>query len=199
MSLELVNTIATMMTVLIVAATAVAALVQLRHLRASNQITAMISIGAKIQDEAFVNAGELANVKLAAALGDPKFRDYVISLRRGTPVADVDPAFIQLRRAATNVGNTYEELGILVKNGIVDDEMFLDRYCGVLIRSWHVLEKYTAFIRELSGDAGLWEHFELVTVMSEDWLRDHPTSYPKGFRRLPLHNDWPIPPASATS
>ena len=37
MSLELVNTFGTLLTVAIIAATAIAAMVQLRHLRASNQ------------------------------------------------------------------------------------------------------------------------------------------------------------------
>ena len=45
MSLELVNTIATLGTFLVIAATAVAAIVQLRHARCSNQI--------KLQDPAF--------------------------------------------------------------------------------------------------------------------------------------------------
>ena len=45
MSLELINTFATLLTVAIIAATAVAAMVQLRHLRAGNQINAMLAIG----------------------------------------------------------------------------------------------------------------------------------------------------------
>ena len=40
MSLELVNTIATCATFVVIAATAIAAMVQLRQLRASNQIAA---------------------------------------------------------------------------------------------------------------------------------------------------------------
>jgi hypothetical protein len=199
MSFELINTVGTVITTIVVAATAVAALVQLRHMRAGNQIRAMLNIGAKIQDDAFVNAGEVVNAKLAAALEDPAFRNYVIALRRASSITDVDPNLVLVRRAAVNLGNTYEELGILVKNGIVDDELFLDRYCGVITGAWKHLEKFTAFMRELSGDQGLWEHFELVTVMSEDWLRAHPTSYPEGYRRLPLHNPWPISPVQATS
>ena len=44
MSLELVNTIATMTTAAVIGATAIAALVQLRHLRAANQITALLAV-----------------------------------------------------------------------------------------------------------------------------------------------------------
>ncbi len=45
MPLELVNTAAALLTVTIVAATALAALIQLRHLRAANQIHALLSMG----------------------------------------------------------------------------------------------------------------------------------------------------------
>jgi hypothetical protein len=48
MSLELLNAIGTLLTVTIVAATAIAALVQLRHLRAGNQINAMLRIGEEL-------------------------------------------------------------------------------------------------------------------------------------------------------
>ena len=45
MSLELVNTIGTLLTASIIAATAITAIIQLRHLRAGNQIAAMLQIG----------------------------------------------------------------------------------------------------------------------------------------------------------
>jgi len=44
MSLELINAVAGLATVTIVAVTAVAALIQLRHLRAGNQISALLSV-----------------------------------------------------------------------------------------------------------------------------------------------------------
>jgi hypothetical protein len=44
MSLELVNTLATFWTFLVIAATALAAMVQLRHMRSSNQITVLSNL-----------------------------------------------------------------------------------------------------------------------------------------------------------
>jgi hypothetical protein len=199
MSLELINTLGTVTTVVIVAAAAIAALVQLRHLRAGNQINAMLSIGDKFQGLPFTDALELVNARLAIALEDPVFRNYVIAIRRGPSVSDVDVRYVDVRRAALLVGNTYEELGILVKNGIVDKTLFLDRYCGVSISAWHRLEKFTAFVREVAADPGIWENFELITVLSEDWLRDYPSTYPGATRRLQLHNPWPVPPMPATT
>ncbi len=48
MSLELTNNLGTVTTVVIVAAAALAGLVQLRHLRAGNQINAMLTIGEEL-------------------------------------------------------------------------------------------------------------------------------------------------------
>jgi hypothetical protein len=97
------------------------------------------------------------------------------------------------------VGNTHEELGILVKNGIVDKALFLDQYCWVIARDWNLLERFTAYSRAAAANDSIWENFEYLAVLSQDWLREHPSMYPKGLRRLQLHNPWPVPPMPATA
>lgn len=198
MSLELINTLGTVTTVVIVAAAAIAALVQLRHLRAGNQINAMLSIGEKIQSGEFQEAQNVVSGQLKAALEDPDFREYNTALGRGLPTPAIEPRYVHLRRATVLIGNSIEELGILVKNGIVDGKLFLDRYQFVVVRNWNVLEDFTALSRDATGKSALWENFEYLTVVCQDWERLHPTTYPKGVRRLELHNRWPIPPLPAT-
>jgi tetratricopeptide (TPR) repeat protein len=103
----------------------------------------------------------------------------------------------QLYRDAQNYQaaiNTYEELGILVRNDIIDRNLFLDRYCGVIIGAWNRLEKYTALIRKMANDPAIWENFELITVLSQDWVERYPTSYPKGVRKLNPQCPWTIEP-----
>jgi len=56
MSLELVNTAATLGTFVVIAATAVTAVIALRHARSSNQIAALNELRAGRQTESFVNA-----------------------------------------------------------------------------------------------------------------------------------------------
>ena len=56
MSLELLNTVASLATTLIVAATAIAALVQLRHLRAGNQIEGQLAMVNLFQGQEFESA-----------------------------------------------------------------------------------------------------------------------------------------------
>jgi len=190
MSLELLNTIAGLVTVTIVAATALAALIQLRHLRAGNQISALISIGDKLDSREFTAAMTLTS-DLETALADSVFRDHEITLFRRLPPPEVDRRYVDMHHAVVLVGNTFELMGLLVKNRIVDAATFLDQYCGVTLSAWKRLENYTALGREAGYAAG-WENFEYLAVLSEDWIRAHPSSYPKGVRRLELHNPWPL-------
>lgn len=192
MSLELLNTFGTLATVAIVAATAFAALIQLRHLRAGNQINAMLAIGEKFQSAQFTLALETMSTNMQASMDEPTFRDYIVAMAGASPIGDVEPRYKETRRAALLVGNTYEELGILIKNGIVDRELFLDRYCSVAIAGWRRLERFLAFIRELQHDPGIWENFEMIVVLSEEYLHDHPSTYPAGLKRLKVANPWPL-------
>jgi hypothetical protein len=198
MSLELINTLGTVTTVIIVATAAIAAMVQLRHLRAGNQINAMMTIGDEFRLPAFVNADLLVAQKLTASLDDPAYRSYEIARSRSQAVSDVPQQYIELREATTLVGNSYEELGILVKNGIVDKDLFLDHYSWRILMIWKQLETLTALSREATQQIALWENFEYLAVLSEDWMAKGTSTYPKGVRRMRIQNPWPLA-ASPTS
>ena len=200
MQLELINTIAALVTVAIVAAAAIAALVQLRHLRAGNQIQALLTVGEKLNSRQYTAALTLANNGLAAALEDPRYRAYEISIwRRLPPPPGIDQHFIDMHHAVVLVGNTFEELGLIVRNRIVDPTMFIDNYCGIALGAWKVLEKFTALGRAAMETNIGWENFEYLAVLSEDWIKKHPTSYPQGVRRMKLHSPWPVPPPDSAS
>ena len=199
MSLELWNTFATFGTFVVIAATAIAGLIQLRHLSAGNQINALLSIGEEFKGQAYGNAWYLVNAKLEQALEDRAFRDYVIALQRGLTPPDVDPQYVELHRATLLVGNTHEDLGVLVKNGIVDKDLFFDRYTSLIDRAWKRLEIFTALLRGAAGSQTPWENFEYLAVPSEQWVQGHPNTYPKDLKRLKLRNPWPVPPRPATA
>ena len=196
MSLEVLNTTGTLLTIIIVAATAVAALVQLRHLRAGNQITALLTIGDRFQDSGFRNALYAINHGLAQAMNNDAFRTYISSRLRGLTMPNVPPEYIALNQSATLVGNFYEQAGNLVKNGVVDETLFLDQYCNSTVGTWKRLESYVAFMRAVTNDIGLWDNFEYLTVRSREFLRKYPTTYPKGVPRIELESPWPVPSRS---
>jgi hypothetical protein len=192
MSLELLNALASLLTVCIIAATALAALVQLRHLRAGNQINAMLAIGEELSSKSITDALALLRLRLPAMVDDPKFRAYNACADRGQEQEVVVPEYEELRQAANLIGNSYEELGILVKQGIVDKDIFLDRYSWVILRYWKLIDKALVDARDATGQPAIWENFEYLAVLSEDWMRQHPSLYPKGVRRMPLPQRPPL-------
>lgn len=193
MSLELLNTIGTLVTVIIVATAAIAALVQLGHLRASNQINAMLSIGAEFEAPHYRDALDLVRRELGQALVTPHFRELIASVINGTAPPDIEANAKLVRLAAIRVGNSFEELGILMKHGIVDETMFLDRYSRIIRGSWRLLAPFIAFMRKVANDQAIYENFELLVVRAEDFDRTHPSAYPASARRLEIDSPWPIP------
>ena len=164
----------------------------MRHLRAGNQINAILTIGEKFQEPAFRDGSYLVRHSLSAALEDPRFRAFVVARQRGEALPDVPPDYKALNQAALLVGNTYEEAGNLIKNGVVDEWLFLDQYCTNVIGGWTGLEDYTAFCREVTGDIGLWDNFEYLTVRSRDFFARNPTTYPSGVRRIAPLGPYPL-------
>jgi hypothetical protein len=197
MSLELINTLGTLTTAFVIAATAVAAIVQLRHMRAGNQINAMLSIGQELGAKDLEEAWMLLRRKLAAMMEHPDFRAFLVASARGAATPHVTDDYSEVRRSSIAVGNAYEELGILVKAGIVDRTLFLDRYSWIIITRWTLMQNLIGLTREAAGVDGIWENFEYLAVLSQDWISEHASTYPKGVRRMPVSNPWPI--AAATS
>jgi hypothetical protein len=198
MSLELLNTLGTLTTVVIVAATAIAALVQLRHLRAGNQINAMLTIGDELDSESFRHDTLLIRSELEAAMNNPAYRAYDVAMVRNEVTSTAKPEYQELRRAVNQVRNSYETLGILVKHGIVDNEMFLENYANVILANWKKLEQGIALARRASETNAIWENFEYLAVVSEDWMKRYPSSYPRGVRHMEITLPWPVA-AAATS
>ncbi len=74
MSFELINSLATFGTFLVIAATAIAALVQLRHSRSSNHIVALNELRETMESAEFRAAQISAFRELPVRLQDPAFR-----------------------------------------------------------------------------------------------------------------------------
>lgn len=86
------------------------------------------------------------------------------------------------------VGNLYEDMGLLVKAGFLDRELAMQMWN--VDYYWGVLAEYTAIARRQGGD-DLWENFEYLAVLAEDWDAKHPRgTYPAGMRRKVLSDPW---------
>lgn len=173
--LEILNTVAAIGTFIVIATTAIAAVVQLRHMRASNQLEGLLSVLARVEDSNFNRWVTAAQRQLPELLADPAYRQSVID---GTFDRDV---------AWLNLANSYDWVGSLVKNKLIPIDAFLDVYAFRVMQAWKVIEPVAALVRPTTDD-GIWENFEYLCVMAEDYMKAHGNSgtYPKHVRRLKL-------------
>jgi hypothetical protein len=184
MSLELINTFVTFCTFIVIAATAIAAIRQLRQARSSNHITALNELRETTETPDFQAALYFVQGELSAKLQDPTFR-YQITTRSARS-EETRPFFARINA----IGNYYENLGVLVKTGLVDREPVLQLWSGIIVQSWENLAPIAAIARRGRGNL-VWENFEYLTVLACEWTAAHPKgTYPTGVRRIDLKDEW---------
>ena len=185
MSLELVNTFATLGTFLVIASTAIAAIVQLRHMRSSNQIEALAEFREGTQNPEMRLAERFVLHELSEKLKDPGFRYQLAN--QAVMGAETQSWWSDIRRVA----NFFENMGALVKNGLAEKGMVLDIFSTQVLKLWMQLTPVVAIRRQASGDSAIWENFEYLAVLSQDWEALHPAgTYPPGVRHLDLNYPW---------
>jgi hypothetical protein len=184
MSLELVNTLGTFGTFVVIAATAIAAIVQLRHARSSNHIAALNELRETMETPGFLAALHFVQGELSAKLEDPAFRYQL-----GVPAARTDDMRPSIAKANA-IGNFYETMGLLVKTGLVERELVFEMWAANAISGWEDLAEYAAISRRRLGPV-VWENFEYLMVLAQDWMAAHPKgTYPPGVRRTELTDKW---------
>jgi len=184
MSLEILNTTAALGTFLVIAATALTALIQLRHARGSNQIAGLNELRASQQTDNFVKALHSVYSELPLKIHDSEFR-YQLTHRN-----ERTPEFNEILSKVEAVGDSYENIGVLAKAGLVDRRLLLDIYSALVLDAWAALIDATAILRAHYGSS-IWENFEYLAVRSEDWIAARPNgTYPRGVRRIEVPNRW---------
>lgn len=190
MSLELLNTTATLATSAIVAATAIAALIQLRHLRASNQIEGQLAINKLIQSDEF-------RVALMKLQGLPQMIvNPEIRWAFRPPLSESLPReVIEMRSAAKIVGSNLENIGNMVRNELTDRQLFVEQFGNVVMEAWDLLLPLTCIRRKFSPEHdAIWEDFEYLTILSRKWMETGGSAFPRNVQRiLPPWTDLDIP------
>ena len=183
MSLELLNVLATMLTTVIIGATAIAAIVQLRHLRAGNQITGQLALRQVLLDEEFWKAIGRVRLEIPALLREPAFVKFVRAYHVGE-APDDDERFDGPYTAALTVGRNLENVGNMIRNGLTDRRIFLEQYVTLVLMAWEAVEPLVVIRREAMGSDALWEDFEYLTVLARKWAAQSKSTYPKGIERI---------------
>lgn len=179
MSLEALNSVAAVGTFVVIGATAIAAVIQLRHLRASNQLQGLLTVLARVEDANFNEWVDGARRLIAERMPDPAYRRSI-----------VDGTFETSNNPWLNLANSYEWVGSLVRQGLISEAAFMDVYSSVVIRAWRIVEEITALRRRKSGPA-IWENFEYIFVRAQMWEDRYPSgAYPKAVPRAKIADKW---------
>ena len=177
MRLEVWNTVATVGTFLVILATAIAAIVQLQHLRVNNQLQALLAILRMPYDPELSNAFDFVLGDFKNKMRDPGFRD---DLTKMTPPD-------RRIHKELRVCDYYERLGSCIKFGLIAEELYFDN--STPERFWNVLEPAIALYRRNRGSTA-YENFEYLVIRSNEWDRRHPNgNLPRGVKRLVLPDE----------
>jgi len=180
MSLEALGTAAAVGTFIVIAATAIAAIVQLRHLRAQNQLTGLLTVLAQVEAPEVNDWVDGARELLQSRLPDPAYRRAIL-----------DGTYERKNNPWLYLANYYEWVGSLVKHKLLPEESLLDVYSGRIIGAWNILEGIVPLIRRRGG-LSVWENFEYLVVKARNWsARYAQGTFPKGVPRLQINVTWP--------
>lgn len=175
MSPEWLTAIGTLGTFVVIAASAAAALFQLRHMRSSNQIVALTECRETLESPEFREAQRFVSFELPKRLKDPAERHRAAQL-----------PFIGEYEAIGTVANFFESMGMFVKTGIIDKELACDFWCYAVVRNWNALAPVTTYVRKTLNLPQLWENFEYMAALSDQFMKTHPAGvFPAGAKRMP--------------
>ena len=173
MSLELVSTLAAVGTFVVIAVTAVAALIQLRHMRSSNQLAGLLHTVIVFEDPEFQRKIAWLRDEFPAKMKDPKF---VAELHEPGSISRADHPELA-------IADLWEQTGIYIKYGLVSEEAFMDLAGHSVLGMWNTVVDVVKIRRRVAGDAA-YENFEYVAARAIEWEKRHPTSYPPGTPKL---------------
>ncbi|MDQ2872422.1 MAG: hypothetical protein M3R35_04760 [Candidatus Eremiobacteraeota bacterium] len=181
MSIELLNTIATLATFVVIAASATAALIQLRHMSAGNQLDAVLSLESDFRSDPIQTALRYVQTELPAKLQDSQYRGELE--RRG---------FVDSRvHVELDACNWFNTMGGLLKNGLVSERIFMDLFGRLIVYYWQSLSPVVVLMRRERGNVQ-YHDFEYLAARAKLWLARNPNgSFPATTPREPLEDPFP--------
>ena len=180
MSLELIGTLASVGTFLVIGATAIAAAIQLRHMRASNQLGALLDLEHEFRSPDLQASFRFVEHDLANRLRDPVYR---AELER---IGFIDASVHQ----ELNVLNWFDEMGAVLKNRLVDENAFMDLFSRLAVQHWETLAPAISILRRRRG-RGQNINFEYLAIRARGWLLRYPEGViPTGIARIRLRDEW---------
>jgi hypothetical protein len=180
MSPEWISAVSSFLTLVVIAASAIAALIQLRHMRGANQITALNDLRNYFETKTFREAMRFVYRELPKLYDDPQAREQLMA----TPLAE-------RYESARTVANLFENVGVYVKRRVLDEDFTADMWGGIILTAWESMSPMIANRRRAENHPEIWENFEYLAMICKRFKDRHPNgSYPAGFPRMPEGEIW---------
>lgn len=173
MSLELLNAIAAIGTFVVIAASAAAALIQLRHMSAGNQLDAILSLERDFRGPEIQDSLRYVQTELPERLKDADYRRELVEF-----------GFVDSRTHLELVAcNWFNAMGTLLKNGLVSEHTFMDLFGRLIVYYWTELVPVVALMRRKRG-AVQYHDFEYIACRAREWLKRFPSgTFPAHMKR----------------
>ncbi|HET7813264.1 MAG TPA: DUF4760 domain-containing protein [Candidatus Baltobacteraceae bacterium] len=179
MTAEWVTAIATLGTFVVIAASAAAALMQIRHMRSGNAISLLTAYNNEFDTQEFQLAFAYVRSDLPLRLKEDAVLDALA----------MAPPFVGEFAAIRTIANFFEDMGAFVLTGLLDEFIVCTLYSENVTSAWTSIAPVTALLREKMNAPSIWENFEYLAQRGQQFIQDHPEGlYPKSERRLPVDN-----------
>jgi hypothetical protein len=177
---ELITAWAAVATALVIGTSAVAALVQLRHMRASNQLEAILALERDFRSEEIQAALLYVQTDLPEKLKEQTYREGLA--RRGF----IDPQ----KHPEVVACNWFTTMGTLLKYDLVSNATFMDLFARLITYYWESLSPAIAIMRRSRGEMQ-YHDFEYLAEEARQWIAKYPAgAFPRKIRRAPLTDAW---------
>lgn len=172
MTLEAWNAIAAIGTFVVITASAVVAFVQLRHIRRSNQLAGLQSAFDMLLDPSVREILNYIRHGLSERMKDAQFRASLLEI----PVDRREHPELYLC-------DMYNHVGSFVRNGLIDERIFLQTEWYNVNLYWGLLHDAIAHVRQ--SRPYVFENFEWLAARAQRWLEQHPSGdYPADQARM---------------
>jgi hypothetical protein len=159
-------------TLVVVAAAAIAAMRQIRHLRAQNTLQGLLKILDDWRDPTFGEWRNYVQTQLPVRMAEPGFFD------------ELDGPIDRTRHPELHICDWYEQVGSYMKFGLLDERTMMDVSSGSAPNLWRAIEPVISHMRKKRGDS-LYENFEYFAARGVLYARAHPNgSYPADTPRM---------------
>lgn len=174
MSTEAIGIVLSAATLVVIAATAIAAIVQLRHLRSGNQLGAVLTVMQEWSKPEMQAAYASFAHDLPSNLSDPEYVKEISTTQSVDRASH--PEFL--------VFDFWEQIGTFAKHGLIDEGILLDVVAAQVQNAWQRGWPVIEIVRRYHGPAAA-ENFEYLAVRSKRWSEKYPQgTYPSGLPRM---------------